>query len=211
MRGGKRPGAGRKKASAARELEATGLTPRDVMLAAMRQLWALAQNNKNNRKLNEHYVRAAVAVEGPSSVHSSSNFEHCASIGRTANKAFRGGNHRWVANWVDPGKTRRDGIEVPPGEPPLRHILIGEELEMVLVADVLACGVMRSRSRRRGKHFALLLTSRPVVHPARLGWHWSSLHSEQQGLFRSAKGSGTAPHASIVPDPAARISAACHP
>jgi hypothetical protein len=69
MRGGKRPGAGRRKhvpnrASAARELEAqaTGLTPRDVMLDAMRQLWALAQRNKNNRKLNEHYVRAAVAV-----------------------------------------------------------------------------------------------------------------------------------------------------
>jgi hypothetical protein len=69
MRGGKRPGAGRKKhvpnkASAAREQEAqaTGLTPRDVMLAAMRQLWALAENNNHNQKLNEHYVRGAVAV-----------------------------------------------------------------------------------------------------------------------------------------------------
>jgi hypothetical protein len=69
MRGGKRPGAGRRKhvpnkASAAREQEAqaTGLTPRDVMLDAMRQLWSLAKRNKNNRKLNEHYVRAAVAV-----------------------------------------------------------------------------------------------------------------------------------------------------
>lgn len=69
MRGGKRPGAGRKrhtpnKASAAREQEAqaTGLTPRDVMLAAMRQLWALAAKNKRNRKLNEHYVRGAVDV-----------------------------------------------------------------------------------------------------------------------------------------------------
>jgi hypothetical protein len=63
MSGGKRPGAGRRKgipnkASAARELEAqaTGLTPCDVMLDAMRQLWVLAQKNKNNRKLNEHYV-----------------------------------------------------------------------------------------------------------------------------------------------------------
>src|SRR5215475_205426 len=69
MRGGKRPGAGRRKnvpnkASAAREQEAqgTGLTPRDVMLEAMRQLWALAQKNKKNRKLNEHYIRAAAAV-----------------------------------------------------------------------------------------------------------------------------------------------------
>jgi hypothetical protein len=69
MRGGKRPGAGRKKhvpnkASAAREQEAqaTGLTPRDVMLAAMRQLWALAEKNKRNRRLNEHYVRGAVDV-----------------------------------------------------------------------------------------------------------------------------------------------------
>ena len=65
MRGGKRPGAGRKrhvpnKASAAREQEvqATGLTPRDIMLAAMRQLWTLAEKHKRNRKLNEHYVRA---------------------------------------------------------------------------------------------------------------------------------------------------------
>jgi hypothetical protein len=69
MRGGKRPGAGRRKnvpnkASAAREFaaQASGETPRDVMLDAMRQLWALAQKNKNNRKLNEHYVRAAAAV-----------------------------------------------------------------------------------------------------------------------------------------------------
>lgn len=69
MRGGKRPGAGRRKhvpnkASAAREQEvqATGLTPRDVMLAAMRQLWDLAEKNKRNRKLNEHYVRGAVDV-----------------------------------------------------------------------------------------------------------------------------------------------------
>jgi hypothetical protein len=69
MRGGKRPGSGRKKnspnkASAAREQEAqaTGLTPRDVMLAAMRQLWALAEKHKRNPKLNEHYVRGAVAV-----------------------------------------------------------------------------------------------------------------------------------------------------
>jgi hypothetical protein len=69
MRGGKRPGAGRKKhvpnkASAARELEAqaSGMTPRDVMLAAMRHWWGLAEKHKGNRTLNEHYLRGAVAV-----------------------------------------------------------------------------------------------------------------------------------------------------
>jgi hypothetical protein len=69
MRGGRRPGAGRRKhvpnkASAAREQEAqaTGLTPRDVMLAAMRRWWDLADKHKRSRKLNEHYLRAAVAV-----------------------------------------------------------------------------------------------------------------------------------------------------
>ena len=69
MRGGKRPGSGRKKnspnkASAAREMEAqaSGMTPRDVMLAVMRQWWTLAEKHKGNRKLNEHYLRGAVAV-----------------------------------------------------------------------------------------------------------------------------------------------------
>jgi hypothetical protein len=69
MRGGKRAGAGRKKhapnrASAAREreIQATGMTPREVMLAAMRQLWAVAEKTKRDRKLNEHYVRAAASV-----------------------------------------------------------------------------------------------------------------------------------------------------
>jgi hypothetical protein len=67
--GGKRPGSGRKKnspnkASAAREQEAqaTGMTPRDVMLAAMRHWWGLAEKHRGNRKLNEHYLRGAVAV-----------------------------------------------------------------------------------------------------------------------------------------------------
>jgi hypothetical protein len=67
--GGKRPGAGRKKgspnkASASRELEtqATGMTPRCVMLAAMRHWWTLAETHRGNRKLNDQYLRSAVAV-----------------------------------------------------------------------------------------------------------------------------------------------------
>jgi hypothetical protein len=67
--GGKRPGAGRKKgspnkASAARELaaQASGMTPRDVMLAAMRHWWGLAEKHKGDRKLNEQYLRCAVSA-----------------------------------------------------------------------------------------------------------------------------------------------------
>jgi hypothetical protein len=150
MRGGKRPGAGRKKASAARELEATGLTPCDVMPAAMRQLWALAQNNKNNRKLNEHYVRAAVAVAKDLAPYIHPR------ISSTVPASDAPPTKHFVMEIIGGlpiGSTpeRPEGTEyseVPPGEPPLRHILIGEELEMVLVADVLACGVMRSRPRR---------------------------------------------------------------
>jgi hypothetical protein len=88
MRGGKRPGAGRKrhvpnKGSAAREQEAqaTGLTPRDIKLAAMRQLWTLAEKHKRNRKLNEHYVRAQQPLQRTWYVHSPTNFKHCASVG----------------------------------------------------------------------------------------------------------------------------------
>jgi hypothetical protein len=69
MRGGRRTGAGRKpnvpnRASAKREREAaaSGVTPRDVLLMSMRSLWALADENKNNRKAFAHYVRAAAAV-----------------------------------------------------------------------------------------------------------------------------------------------------
>jgi hypothetical protein len=69
MRGGKRAGAGRKpnvpnRASAQREREAatSGVTPRDVLLMSMRSLWALADENKNNKKAFAHYVRAAAAV-----------------------------------------------------------------------------------------------------------------------------------------------------
>lgn len=69
MRGGKRPGAGRKKgipnkASAAREREAgeTGLTPRDVMLAVMREFWSLAQDAKKSRRARGHHLRSAAAV-----------------------------------------------------------------------------------------------------------------------------------------------------
>jgi hypothetical protein len=69
MRGGKRPGSGRKKnspnrASANREREAaaSGATPRDVMLMSMRSLWALADESKKDKKAFEHYIRAAAAV-----------------------------------------------------------------------------------------------------------------------------------------------------
>ena len=66
MRGGKRPGAGRKKnvpnrASAKREREAaaSGATPVDVMLRSMRLLLALADESAGDRKQFEHYIRAA--------------------------------------------------------------------------------------------------------------------------------------------------------
>jgi hypothetical protein len=69
MRGGRRAGAGRKpnspnRASAAREREAalSGATPRDILLMSMRSLWALAEENKSNKKAFAHYVRAAAAV-----------------------------------------------------------------------------------------------------------------------------------------------------
>jgi hypothetical protein len=66
--GGKRPGAGRKKgtpnkASAAREskAQASGETPADVLLGAMREFWRLAKKSTNARKQSE-YLRAAAAV-----------------------------------------------------------------------------------------------------------------------------------------------------
>jgi hypothetical protein len=69
MRGGKRPGSGRKKnvpnrASANREREAaaSGVTPLDAMLKAMRLLLALADESANDKKQFEHYIRAAAAV-----------------------------------------------------------------------------------------------------------------------------------------------------
>jgi hypothetical protein len=69
MRGGKRPGAGRKKnipnrASGKREREAaaSGATPLDVMLKSMRLLLALADESANDKKQFEHYIRAAAAV-----------------------------------------------------------------------------------------------------------------------------------------------------
>jgi hypothetical protein len=69
MRGGKRPGAGRKKnvpnrASASRErkVAASGATPLDVMLRSMRLLLALADENANDKKQLEHYIRAAASV-----------------------------------------------------------------------------------------------------------------------------------------------------
>jgi|ERR1700730_1947051 hypothetical protein len=69
MRGGKRPGAGRKKnvpnrASAKREREAaaSGATPLDVMLKSMRLLLALADESANDNKRFERYIRAAASV-----------------------------------------------------------------------------------------------------------------------------------------------------
>jgi hypothetical protein len=68
MRGGKRPGSGRKKgipnkASAAREFAAqsSGETPADVLLGAMREFWGLAQKSTDARKRSE-YLRAAAAI-----------------------------------------------------------------------------------------------------------------------------------------------------
>jgi hypothetical protein len=68
MRGGKRPGAGRKKgipnkASAAQEFaaQASGETPADVLLGAMREFWRLAKKSTNVRKRSEH-LRAAAAI-----------------------------------------------------------------------------------------------------------------------------------------------------
>ncbi|MFY9958916.1 hypothetical protein [Bradyrhizobium sp.] len=70
MRGGRRAGSGRKKnspnkASAKREREAaaSGATPRDVMLMSMRSLWALADENKKDKKAFEHYIRAAAVAK----------------------------------------------------------------------------------------------------------------------------------------------------
>jgi hypothetical protein len=68
MRGGKRPGSGRKKgipnkASAAREFAAqsSGETPADVLLGAMREFLGLAKKSTNVRKRSEH-LRAAAAI-----------------------------------------------------------------------------------------------------------------------------------------------------
>lgn len=69
MRGGKRPGAGRKKnipnrASAAREraVAASGMTPLDTMLKAMRTFSALADECADNKKEHVHFLRAAAAI-----------------------------------------------------------------------------------------------------------------------------------------------------
>lgn len=69
MRGGRRAGAGRKKnapnrASAAREraVAASGATPLDTMLKAMRVLSALADECVNDKKQYVHFIRAAAAV-----------------------------------------------------------------------------------------------------------------------------------------------------
>ena len=70
MRGGKRPGAGRKKnvpnrASANREsvAAASDATSLDVMLKSMRLLLlALADESANDKKQFKHYIRAAASV-----------------------------------------------------------------------------------------------------------------------------------------------------
>jgi hypothetical protein len=69
MRGGRRAGAGRKpnvpnRASADRErkVAASGATPLDVMLKAMRVLLALADESANDKKQYEHFIRAAAAI-----------------------------------------------------------------------------------------------------------------------------------------------------
>jgi hypothetical protein len=69
--GGKRLGAGRprgrpNKASIARELavSVTGLSPRDVMIGAMRHWWDVAAEHsaKGNRRLADQYLVRAVSV-----------------------------------------------------------------------------------------------------------------------------------------------------
>jgi hypothetical protein len=69
--GGKRSGAGRprgrpNKASIARELavSATGLSPRDVMIGAMRHWWDVAAeySAKGNRRLADQYISRAISV-----------------------------------------------------------------------------------------------------------------------------------------------------
>ncbi|NEU95661.1 hypothetical protein [Bradyrhizobium uaiense] len=74
--GGKRPGAGRKKgvpnkATAAREraVAASGSTPLDVMIKAMRNFEALANECVSNKKRFEYYLRAAVAVAKDAAVY----------------------------------------------------------------------------------------------------------------------------------------------
>jgi hypothetical protein len=69
MRGGKRPGAGRKKnvpnranANRERAVAASGATPLEVMLKAMRVLLALADESANDKKQYEHFIRAAAGV-----------------------------------------------------------------------------------------------------------------------------------------------------
>jgi hypothetical protein len=69
MRGGRRPGAGRKKnipnkasANREREVAASGATPLEVMLKSMRLLMALADENTREKRKFEHYLRAAASV-----------------------------------------------------------------------------------------------------------------------------------------------------
>src|ERR1700727_2365113 len=69
MRGRKRPGAGGKKnipnrASAAREsnVAASGMTPLDTMLKAMRTFSALADECANDKKQYVYFIRAAAAI-----------------------------------------------------------------------------------------------------------------------------------------------------
>lgn len=74
--GGKRPGAGRKKgvpnkATVAREraVAASGSTPLDVMIKAMRNFEALADESASNKKRFEYYLRAAVAVAKDAAIY----------------------------------------------------------------------------------------------------------------------------------------------
>jgi hypothetical protein len=69
--GGKRSGAGRprgrpNKASITRELavQATGLSPRDILISAMRHWWKMAEEYtaKGNRRLADQYLGRAVGV-----------------------------------------------------------------------------------------------------------------------------------------------------
>ena len=79
----------------------------------MRQLWALADKNRRNRKLNEHHVRAAASVAKDLAPALTLDFEHSVGVGHAAKTARGGRNNRWVATW--PGINPLDRVFSPLG------------------------------------------------------------------------------------------------
>ena len=125
MRGGKRPGAGRKKnvpnrASANREREAaaSGATPLDTMLKAMRVLSALADECANDKKQYEHFIRAAagIAKDAAPFIHPRlSTVEQPQGAGTTTIRLHVTGGLRVGSTPENPEGTEYS--EVPPEEP----------------------------------------------------------------------------------------------